>query len=67
MTVETRFEQTDFSQLSAVKDSLFLRLQLRRRAINEEMSLDELDAVSAAGGLKLREHPQLQDRPKNLL
>lgn len=67
MTVESRFEQTDFSQLSAVKDSLFLRLQLRRRAINEEMSLDELDAVSAAGGLKLHDRPQLQDRPKNLL
>ena len=49
MTLEKRFEQMDFSQLSKVKDSLLLRLKLRRRAINEEMSLDELDMVSAAG------------------
>ena len=49
MTVEQRFEQTDFSQLSRVKDSLLLRLKLRRRAINEEMSFDELDNVAAAG------------------
>ncbi|MBE8953342.1 MAG: hypothetical protein SR1Q7_09400 [Quinella sp. 1Q7] len=49
MTVDERFEQTDFSQMSRVKDSLLLRLQLRRRAINETMSLDELDNVAAAG------------------
>ena len=49
MTIESRFEQTDFSQLSRVKDSLLMRLKLRRRAINEEMSLAELDEVAAAG------------------
>lgn len=49
MTLEERFAQTDFSQFSKVKDSLLMRLKLRRRAINEEMSLDELDTVAAAG------------------
>lgn len=49
MTVEERFGQVDFSQFSKVKDSLLLRLKLRRRAINEEMSLEELDEVAAAG------------------
>ena len=50
MIIEERFAQTDFSQFSRVKDSLLMRLKLRRRAINEErMSLDELDMVSAAG------------------
>lgn len=49
MTVEQRFEQTDFSPLSRVKDSLLWRLKLRRKAINEEMSLDELENVAAAG------------------
>ncbi len=49
MTIDERFAQTDFSQLSKIKDSLLLRLKLRRRAINEEMSLDELDMVAAAG------------------
>ncbi len=49
MTVEERFGQVDFSQFSKVKDSLLLRLKLRRRAINEEMSLEELNEVAAAG------------------
>lgn len=49
MLTEDRFAQTDFSQMSQVKDSLFMRLKLRRRAINEEMSLEELDYVAAAG------------------
>ena len=49
MTIEERFRQTNFSQFSKIKDSLFLRLKLRRRAINEELSLDELDSVAAAG------------------
>jgi hypothetical protein len=51
MTTEEKFAQTDFSQFSKVKDSLLLRLKLRRRAINEDkaMSLDELDFVAAAG------------------
>lgn len=49
MTIEERFEQTDFSQFSKIKDSLLLRLKLRRRAINEEMSLEELDEIAAAG------------------
>lgn len=50
MTLEERFNQTDFSQFSKVKDSLLLRLKLRRSVINEKMSLDELDMVAAAGG-----------------
>lgn len=50
MTIEERFVQTDFSQLSRVKDNLLMRLKLRRRAINEEpMSFAELDQVAAAG------------------
>ena len=49
MTTEERFAQIDFSQLSKVKDSLLLKLKLRRRAMNEEMSLEELDYVAAAG------------------
>ena len=49
MTIEERLTQTDFSQFSKIKDSLLLRLKLRRRAINEEMSLEELDEVAAAG------------------
>ena len=49
MTMEERFAQADFSKFSRVKDSLLLKLKLRRRAINEEMSLEELDEVAAAG------------------
>jgi len=54
MTIEDRFEQTDFSQFSKIKDSLLFRLKLRRRAINEEMSLDELDMVAAAGNPNIK-------------
>lgn len=49
MTIEKNFAQIDFSQFSNIKDSLLLKLKLRRRAINEEMSLEELDNVAAAG------------------
>ena len=49
MMIEERLMQTNFAQFSKVKDSLLLRLKLRRRAINEEMSLEELDEVAAAG------------------
>lgn len=54
MTTEERLEGIDFSQFSKIKDSLLLRLKLRRRVINEEksneeMSLEELDSVAAAG------------------
>ena len=49
MTIEEKFAQTDFSKFSKVKDSLLLRLKLRRQAINEEMSMEELDEVTAAG------------------
>ena len=49
MTIEDRFAGVDFSQFSRVKDSLLLKLKLRRRALNEEMSLEELDYVAAAG------------------
>ena len=52
-TVEERLAEVDFSQFSKVKDSLLLRLKLRRRAIleeqNEELSLEDLDYVAAAG------------------
>ncbi len=55
-TVEERLADVDFSQFSNVKDSLLLKLKLRRQAIleerNEELSLEELDLVAAAGGLK---------------
>ena len=49
MTLEERFAQTDFSQFSKIKDSLLVRLKLRRQAMNEELSLDDLDEVAAAG------------------
>ena len=49
MMIEERLGQVDFSQFSKVKDSLLFRLKLCRRAINEEMSLEELDEVAAAG------------------
>ena len=49
MTTEDRLAQTDFAQFSKIKDSLLLRLKLRRRAMNEELSLEELDEVAAAG------------------
>lgn len=49
MTIEERFQQTDFSQFSKIKDSLLMRLKLRRRALNEALSMEELDEVSAAG------------------
>ena len=49
MTLEEKFAQTDFSQFSKVKDSLLFRLKMRRQAINEAMSLEELDQVAAAG------------------
>jgi len=49
MTLEEKFAQMDFSQFSKVKDSLFFRLKMRRQAINEAMSLEELDQVAAAG------------------
>lgn len=59
MLIEDRFVQTDFSQMSRVKDSLFMRLKLRRRAINEEtMSLAELDQVAAAGSPYVKHDPK---------
>lgn len=54
MTIENELGQIDFSQFSKVKDSLLLKLKLRRRAMNEEMSLDELDYVVAAGNPNLK-------------
>lgn len=41
--------QVDFSRFSKVKESLWLRLKLRHKADNEEMSLEEMDYVAAAG------------------
>ena len=63
MTVESKLEAVDFSQFSKVKDSLFMRLKLRRRAINEEMSFEELDQVAAAGNDTLRK-AYLQKQPQ---
>ena len=64
MTTEVRLQQIDFPQFSKIKDSLLLRLKLRRRVINEEkangaMSLEELDRVAAAG------NPNLKNVDKN--
>lgn len=59
MTIEERFGQVDFSNMSRVKNSLLIQLKLRRRAINEAMTLDELDQVAAAG------RPDLRDDKKN--
>lgn len=53
-TIENKLYDVDFSQFSKVKDSLLMRLKLRRRAINEEMSLEDLDQVAAAGNLTLK-------------
>lgn len=41
--------EMDFSRFSRVKESLRMRLILRHRADNEEMSLEDLDYVAAAG------------------
>ena len=60
MTIEERFTQTDFSEFSKIKDSLLLRLKLRRQAISEEMSLEELDEVTAAGT------PTKQPKPSDI-
>ncbi|MCR5833938.1 MAG: hypothetical protein K6G55_04730 [Selenomonadaceae bacterium] len=58
MMLEERFMETDFSQMSRVKNSLLMRLKLRRRAINEEMneqmSFEELDEIAAAGNPNLQ-------------
>ena len=54
MLIEDSFAQMDFSQFSKIKDSLLFRLKLRRRAINEEMSFEELDEVVAAGNPSYR-------------
>lgn len=53
-TIENKLYDVDFSQFSKLKDSLLMRLKLRRRAINEEMSLEDLDQVAAAGNLTLK-------------
>ena len=53
-TIENKLGNVDFSQFSKVKDSLLFRLKLRRRAINEEMSLEDLDLVAAAGNPHLK-------------
>ena len=53
-TIENKLDGVDFSQFSKVKDSLLMRLKLRRRAINEEMSLEDLDQVAAAGNPTLK-------------
>lgn len=55
MTVENKLAEMDFSQFSKVKDSLLMRLKLRRRALNEEMSLEDLDMVAAAGNPNLKD------------
>lgn len=65
MNIEDRFAQTDFSQMSRIKDSLFLQLKLRRQALNEEMSLDELDAVAAAGSYPPRPVYDSQNPQRN--
>ena len=62
MTLEDRFAQTDFSQFSKIKDSLLLKLKLRRRVLNEEMSLGELDEVAAAGNPNIRNDYQKNPR-----
>ena len=54
--VESKLESVDFAQFSKVKDSLLMRLKLRRRAINEEMSLEDLDSVAAAGNPNLKDN-----------
>ena len=48
-TIENKLDSVDFSQFSKVKNSLLFLLKLRRRAINEEMSLEDLNQVAAAG------------------
>lgn len=60
-TIENKLDSVDFSQFSKVKDSLLFRLKLRRRAINEEMSLEDLDLVAAAGNPNLK--PDFDKRP----
>ena len=54
MTIEERFRQVDFSRGSRIKDSLFLRMKLRRNEILEEMSFEEMDEVVAAGSTYIK-------------
>ena len=65
MTLEENLAGVDFSQFSKVKDSLLLRLKLRRQAINEAMSLEELDEVAAAG-TPIKKIPADSDKPRGL-
>lgn len=62
MTVEEKFAQTDFSQFSRIKDALLFRLKLRRRELNaersEELSMNELDEVAAAGNPNIKKPTQ---------
>ena len=68
MTVEERLSKIDFSRFSKVKDSLLLQLKLRRRAIieeqNEEMSLEDLDYVAAAGKSEIPAKYKINDEIK---
>lgn len=66
MTVEKMLADIDFSQFSKVKDSLLLKLKLRRQAIREEMSLEELDEVAAAGTPVNKKIPNDFDKPPGL-
>lgn len=69
MTIEERFEQINFSQFSKIKDILLMRLKLRRDTLKEEISLEELDEVSAAGNPQMPEgaiRPNLIDIPNVL-
>ena len=62
MTVEEKFAQTDFSQFSRIKDALLFRLKLRRYELNiernEELSMEELDRLAAAGNPNIKKPTQ---------
>ncbi|ORU00692.1 hypothetical protein D081_0674 [Anaerovibrio sp. JC8] len=49
MSIEQKYQEIDFSQLSHVKDSLKARL-MEKREKKRELSWDELDNLAAAGG-----------------
>lgn len=56
MDIEKVLQTTDFSKHSKVKESLRQKILLNR---NNELSLDELDMITAAGAVAL---PPKEDR-----
>ncbi len=57
MKLEEKLMKMDFYKFSKVQESLLQRINERRARDNEEMDMDELDYVAAAGNPNLKEYP----------